>query len=61
LFDNGRGFARAAIADSTRARFGRGLAGIAERVKLMGGEFDLQSGPGRGTRLTVTCRSHRHV
>jgi len=56
LFDNGRGFAKGAdLADSTKGRVGQGLAGIAERVRLLGGELDLQSAPGRGTRLTVTC------
>lgn len=56
LFDNGRGFAKSARADAMPPRFGQGLAGIAERVKLLGGELDLQSAPGRGTRLTVTCK-----
>jgi signal transduction histidine kinase len=57
IFDNGRGFAKGS--DSTgfaKGRVGQGLAGIAERVRLLGGELDLQSEPGRGTRLTVTCR-----
>ena len=53
IFDNGRGFLKSAQSDPARARFGHGLAGIEERVKLFGGEFDLQSTPGRGTRLTV--------
>lgn len=56
LFDNGRGFAKAVWTDSTPSRFGQGLTGIAERVKLLGGELDVQSAPGRGTRLTVTCK-----
>lgn len=54
LFDNGRGFAKGA--DLAKGRVGQGLAGIAERVRLLGGELDLQSEPGRGTRLTVTCK-----
>lgn len=56
LFDNGRGFVESSPLAPARARFGQGLAGITERIKLMGGEFELQSAPGRGTRLTVTCR-----
>jgi len=56
IFDNGRGFAKGAdLADLAKGRVGQGLAGIAERVRLLGGELDLQSAPGRGTRLTVTC------
>jgi signal transduction histidine kinase len=56
LFDNGRGLVKSAQSSLAQARFGQGLAGIEERVKLFGGEFDLQSAPGRGTRLTVRCR-----
>ena len=56
LFDNGRGFVRASQTGLMPPRFGHGLAGITERVKLLGGEFDLQTAPGRGTRLTVQCR-----
>ena len=60
IFDNGRGFAKgsdlADLADIAKGRVGQGLAGIAERVRLLGGELDLQSAPGRGTRLTVTCK-----
>jgi signal transduction histidine kinase/ligand-binding sensor domain-containing protein len=58
LFDDGCGFAKStpAGAGAGQTRFGQGLAGIAERVKLFGGEFDLQSTPGRGTRLTVRCK-----
>lgn len=48
IFDNGRGFVKPARSD------GRGLVGIAERVRLLGGKFDIQSAPGKGTRLTVT-------
>ena len=32
---------------------GWGLAGIHERAALVGGTFDIDSAPGRGTRLTV--------
>ena len=59
VFDNGRGFVRSSQNEPARERFGHGLAGIAERVKLMGSEFDLQSAPGRGTRLTVICKVNR--
>lgn len=56
IFDNGRGFAKGSdLADSAKGRVGQGLAGIAERVRLLGGELDLQSAPSRGTRLTITC------
>jgi two-component system NarL family sensor kinase len=47
--DNGRGFRPEDIPPGHY-----GLAGINERVRLLGGQFDLQSGPGAGTRLLVT-------
>ncbi|HEY1110113.1 MAG TPA: ATP-binding protein, partial [Opitutaceae bacterium] len=46
--DRGRGFDPA----TARARHDSlGLAGLAERVRLAGGQFELVSHPGRGTRL----------
>ncbi|HXJ62071.1 MAG TPA: two-component regulator propeller domain-containing protein [Verrucomicrobiae bacterium] len=48
VFDNGRGLAKPMSPD------GHGLLGIAERVRLLGGKFVIQSAPGKGTRLTVT-------
>lgn len=46
--DRGRGFDPAAA----RARHDSlGLAGLAERVRLAGGQFEIVSHPGRGTRL----------
>jgi len=48
IFDNGRGFAKPVRPS------GHGLIGIAERVRLLGGQFDIQSAPDRGTRLTAT-------
>lgn len=48
IFDNGRGLVKPVRPD------GQGLPGIAERVRLLGGKFDIQSAPGKGTRLTVT-------
>jgi PAS domain S-box-containing protein len=44
--DSGRGFDQAATE-------GFGLLGIRERVRLMGGECQVESHPGRGTRLEV--------
>jgi signal transduction histidine kinase len=52
--DDGRGFdAAAALADS--ARRGRlGLVSMSERVRLLGGEFDLDSRPGGPTRVSIS-------
>lgn len=46
--DDGRGFAP----DAAAAGFG--LLGMRERVHLVAGSVDIDSGPGAGTRLTVT-------
>jgi len=54
IVDDGGGF----DVDSTligAARRGRlGLVGVAERVRLLGGSFDVRSAPGAGTRLELT-------
>ncbi|GII60296.1 hypothetical protein Skr01_03810 [Sphaerisporangium krabiense] len=44
--DDGRGFAAGAE--------GFGLTGMRERVRLAGGRLDLATGPGAGTRITIT-------
>jgi signal transduction histidine kinase len=46
--DNGCGFDPQSISN------GFGLTGIAERVKLLGGELEIQSDPDRGTIIQVT-------
>ncbi|MFF3374062.1 sensor histidine kinase [Streptomyces sp. NPDC002680] len=46
--DDGRGFAPATAAT------GFGLVGMRERVQLVAGQVEIDSGPGAGTRLTVT-------
>ncbi len=53
--DNGQGFS---IADSQKMRRnpqsgGFGLIGMAERVRLLGGAYTLDSAPGQGTTITV--------
>jgi signal transduction histidine kinase/ligand-binding sensor domain-containing protein len=50
IADNGKGFdAKAASA----ARGGFGLAGMAERVRMIGGTYSVESIPGAGTTITV--------
>jgi PAS domain S-box-containing protein len=50
IADNGRGFDYdAALSDGS----GMGLMSMAERAKLLGGEFQLHSMPGQGTRIEV--------
>jgi signal transduction histidine kinase len=50
--DDGHGFVTAAGANSN-AKTGLGLAGIDERVRLLGGRHELVSQPGKGTTLSV--------
>ncbi len=50
--DNGRGFDPAEAA--RRRERGFGLAGLAERVRLLGGKESIQSSPGQGTVITIT-------
>ncbi|MEK7831091.1 MAG: two-component regulator propeller domain-containing protein, partial [Acidobacteriota bacterium] len=52
--DNGQGFNIAPQAGTTESRRGGfGLIGMAERVRLLGGAYTLDSAPGRGTTITV--------
>lgn len=51
--DNGRGFDPAMQHRLAPGRRGLGLQQMAERAAMMGGRVDLQSRPGRGTRLVV--------
>lgn len=47
--DEGRGFDAAALGESSRL----GILGMRERVELLGGAFELETAPGRGTRIHV--------
>src|SRR6266536_736932 len=51
--DNGIGISRSAPTDNGNNVGVFGLAGIAERVRLLGGSFAIDSQPTRGTTLTV--------
>lgn len=48
--DNGNGFDKESVYHSPP---GLGLVGIAERMDLLGGVFDVQSKPGKGTHITI--------
>ena len=53
LFDNGKGFDVQHPHADTGSRTGIGFSSMSERARVLGGELDIQSDPGRGTRLTV--------
>jgi signal transduction histidine kinase len=52
VHDNGRGIEPARLRNVLPGHLG--LRGMTERATLLGGEFSLDSAPGRGTRITVT-------
>jgi two-component system sensor histidine kinase UhpB len=52
--DNGRGFDPEAVRSHGEENQGLGLAAMAERVRLLGGTFQITSAPGRGARIDVT-------
>jgi len=51
IADEGKGFA---VTDGKDNPIGFGLMGITQRVNLLGGEIDIRSEPGKGTRIIVT-------
>jgi signal transduction histidine kinase/ligand-binding sensor domain-containing protein len=56
LYDDGRGFDAARLLGASGLREGLGLTTMTERAKYIGGNLDIQSAPGRGTRVTVHIR-----
>ena len=52
VFDDGCGF------DQTAATTGTGLAGMKERLALLGGHLEVISSPQTGTRVTARARRH---
>ncbi|MFQ6609041.1 MAG: PAS domain-containing protein [Fidelibacterota bacterium] len=49
--DNGRGFNLESLAKGRSGKIGIGLQGMKERVKLVGGDLNVESKPGKGTKL----------
>lgn len=55
--DNGQGFKQPPTASLFVANCKLGLVGMRERAELLGGTFELETGPGEGTRICVTIAS----
>jgi signal transduction histidine kinase len=53
IADNGRGFDPESIDPGDMTLRGIGLEGMRERMELLGGHFEIDSAPGRGTRVHV--------
>jgi signal transduction histidine kinase len=52
--DDGRGFDPVAVSRMREEGRRLGLVGMRERTELIGGTFEMDTRPGRGTRLTVS-------
>jgi signal transduction histidine kinase len=62
IHDNGQGFQRSAEPGSAEAGpTGFGLIGIAERVRMLQGIYEITSLPGQGTSITITIPNPEHT
>ncbi len=59
VHDNGSGFNVEAVSMYTGKTRGMGLQAMAERVKILGGQMDINSSPGRGTSIVFTLATDR--
>jgi signal transduction histidine kinase len=51
--DDGIGFEQVDLSDAPDSLRGLGLLGMQERLELLGGDLDIESSPGNGTRLHI--------
>lgn len=59
--DDGQGFDPARVSTLPGAQAKMGLAGMRERVLLVGGTIEIESRPGAGTTIFVRVPLHEHV
>lgn len=57
--DNGKGFEAPASVEGARSH-GFGIAGIAERVRMLKGTFEIRSAPGEGTKIAIAIPTRDH-
>ena len=50
MLDDGVGFS---IPEAVQKRESFGIAGMRERVELLGGKIDIASSPGKGTKVSI--------
>jgi signal transduction histidine kinase len=53
MTDNGKGFDVSSV-HANGSKAGLGLSGIAERVRILGGVYSIESRLGKGTRISIT-------
>jgi two-component system, chemotaxis family, CheB/CheR fusion protein len=58
VIDDGAGFYPEAVLGSGKRPAGRGLLHLRERLRLIGGRFEVHSVPGEGTRVTMFAPVH---
>jgi signal transduction histidine kinase len=54
IWDNGKGFDPDLMASKRASQSGFGLAGIGERVRILGGKIEINSAPNEGTTVKLT-------
>lgn len=59
--DDGRGFDAHRVLRRTLSLHGLGLVSMQERIRSLGGTFDLETAPGQGTRISVTVPNLREM
>ncbi len=59
--DNGRGFDKNIAKTNDNVRGGFGLVGIAERVRMLGGSYEIESLIGNGTNIKIKLQSQNHL
>jgi signal transduction histidine kinase/ligand-binding sensor domain-containing protein len=60
IHDNGRGFDRQQVAGNGSKRTGFGLVGMAERMRMLGAEYQIDSRPGNGTNIKISLSGTNH-
>jgi len=53
--DDGQGFDTVAMLERASAGASLGVLGMQERASLVGGQLEIRSSPGQGSRVTLRC------
>ena len=61
IADDGRGFTLEPVGQTELQKRGFGLAGSAERVRMLGGTQTIQTAPDRGTTIHITIKTNKHA